>query len=104
MGRGEENVLVLVEIWALARDEFTTRELAEFLGVCPRAARRYVRLLRERGLVAKVGPGRYRLEDLDAKALRLLIDLLDRIHGAARGSGSVAATTAVSPNSGAQSC
>ena len=73
-----ENILVLVQLWALTQDKFTTKKLAKFLNVSEREARKYIRILKEREIIKDLG-NVYVLEKLDDKAGELLTRLIEKI-------------------------
>ena len=74
----KENILTLIQIWALTQEKFTSKKLAKFLGTTPRNAREYVRILRERGLVEGVD-NVYELKKLDDKAGKLIAKITEKI-------------------------
>jgi len=73
-----ENILVLIQLWAVTKENFTAESLAKFLGVTRREARKYIQILKERGLVEDLG-NLYVLKELNEKAGRLLCELIEKI-------------------------
>jgi len=75
-----ENLLVLCELYFLAKGKSTTTELAKFLNVTARQARKFVRILKERGILKDLGQV-YELEKLSDKTGFLLVDLIHKFTG-----------------------
>jgi len=73
-----ENLLTLIQLWALVNSPFTTKKLAEFLGTTPRNAREYVRILKERGLIEGTD-NVYHLIRLDDRAGKIVVGIIDKV-------------------------
>jgi len=63
----------------LTRDSVTSSELAKFLRTSPRNARKYLRILVDRGLVRREKNNIYVLERLDLNAGRLISSIIMKV-------------------------
>ena len=73
-----ENMLMLCELYFLVKGKSTTRGLAEFLGVTPREARKYVKILKDRGILKDLGQV-YELERLSDRVGKLLVGIMEKV-------------------------